>query len=75
MDQPNCILYVPQQYYQQYKTEEVWKDFNVQITDRGEAIDQTPSGSPSRGEKVLRDGLLFIERNGKTYNAQGAEVR
>ena len=75
VDQPNCILYVPQQYYQQYKTEEVWKDFNVQITDRGEAIDQTPSGSPSRGEKVLRDGLLFIERNGKTYNAQGAEVR
>ena len=27
------------------------------------------------GQKVLRDGMLLIERNGKTYNAQGAEVR
>ena len=25
--------------------------------------------------KLLRDGQLFIERNGKTYNAQGAEVK
>ncbi len=28
-----------------------------------------------QGTKVIRDGQLFIERNGKTYNAQGAEVR
>jgi surface protein len=26
-------------------------------------------------QKVLRDGQLFIERNGKTYNAAGGEVR
>ena len=25
--------------------------------------------------KVLRNGILFIERNGKIYNAQGAEVK
>ncbi len=25
--------------------------------------------------KILRDGVLLIERNGKTYNAQGAQVR
>ena len=35
----------------------------------------TPSGSPSRGEKVLRNGMLLINRNGKTYNAQGAEAK
>ncbi|MBR6492991.1 MAG: hypothetical protein IKT13_03550, partial [Paludibacteraceae bacterium] len=29
-----------------------------------------------KGErKVLRDGILYIERNGKVYNAQGAEVK
>jgi hypothetical protein len=36
---------------------------------------ETPSGSPSWGEKVLRNGMLLIERNGKTYNAQGMEVK
>ena len=25
--------------------------------------------------KVIRNGLLFIERNGKVYTAQGAEIR
>lgn len=74
VDQPNCILYVPQQYYQQYKTEEVWKNFDVQVTDRGEGI-ETPSGSPRTSQKLLRNGQLLIERNGKTYNAQGAELR
>ena len=28
-----------------------------------------------QGTKLLRDGQLLIERNGKLYNAQGAEVR
>ena len=26
-------------------------------------------------QKILRNGQLLIERNGKTYNAQGVEVR
>ena len=41
-------------------------------------IENTPAplwGESERGCKFLRDGLLLIERNGKTYNAQGAEVR
>lgn len=33
------------------------------------------SSLKGRSNKVLRNGILFIERNGKTYNAQGAEVR
>ena len=42
-----------------------------------EGIEQPTSDSSLKGRanKVLRDGVLFIERNGKTYNAQGAEVR
>ena len=35
----------------------------------------TPSGSPSRGEKVLHNGELYILRNGHIFNAQGAKVR
>ena len=34
----------------------------------------TPNPSPLT-HKLLRDGILLIERNGKTYNAQGAEVK
>lgn len=41
-------------------------------TDVGE-IDSQKSEVGSR--KLLRDGLLLIIRDGKTYNAQGVEVR
>jgi len=34
----------------------------------------TGYGLPVTG-KIIRNGLLFIERNGKIYNAQGAEIR
>ena len=28
-----------------------------------------------QGTKIIRDGMLLIEKNGKTYNAQGVEVK
>ncbi len=28
-----------------------------------------------QGTKILRDGMLLIEKNGKLYNATGAEVK
>ena len=41
-----------------------------------EAI-ESPSlqGRSGEASKVIRDGVLYIERNGKTYNAQGAEIK
>ena len=39
-----------------------------------QAIDNVQSGKV-QSTKVIKDGTLLIERNGKTYNAQGAEVR
>ena len=38
---------------------------------------EEPTSQESRvkSQKKLRDGVLFIERNGKSYNAQGAEMR
>lgn len=39
----------------------------------GTAIDNTDA--TAKAVKVLRDGVLFIEKNGVRYNAQGAVVR
>lgn len=44
----------------------------IKATDVGE-INSQKSKVGSR--KLLRDGLLLIIRDGKTYNAQGVEVR
>ncbi len=42
----------------------------------GQGIDEVGiQPSAVSGQKVLRNGMLLIERNGKTYNAQGAEVK
>lgn len=35
----------------------------------------TDSSLKGRGKKLIKDGQLLIERNGKTYNALGAEVQ
>lgn len=37
-------------------------------------VEEVPSDQV-QGTKILRDGMLLIERNGKTFNAQGVEVR
>ena len=40
-----------------------------------EAIEQTTTGQRTTTGKALKDGLLLIRHNGKTYNAQGATIR
>ena len=42
-----------------------------------QGIEQPTSDSSLKGRanKVIIDGMLYIERNGKIYNAQGAEVK
>jgi hypothetical protein len=75
VDISKCTLYVPQGCKAAYEAAPVWKDFIIKEMAAPEGIDQTPSGSPSRGEKVLRNGVLLIERNGKTYTTSGAEVK
>lgn len=41
----------------------------------GQGVETTPSNSPSKGEKILRDGQLLILIGDKTYDARGAEVK
>ena len=40
-----------------------------------QGIEQMTNHKSQMTNKFLRNGVLLIERNGKTYNAQGAEVR
>jgi phage terminase large subunit-like protein len=40
-----------------------------------EGIEQITNHKSQITNKVLRDGVLYIERNDKTYNARGAEMR
>jgi hypothetical protein len=46
----------------------------VRVAGNREGIESIQPSAVS-SQKVLRNGMLLIERNGKTYNAQGAEVR
>ena len=53
------------------------KEFTVAVHENGDA----PTGvenvqpNPVQATKILRNGMLFIEKNGKIYNVMGAEVK
>ena len=51
--------------------------YTARLRPIGEGIDQPTSDSSlkGRGKKLIKDGQLLIERNGKTYNALGTEVQ
>ncbi len=71
-------LYVPATSVNAYKVAEQWKEFNpIQAVNPSEGIEEPTSDSSlkGRGQKVIKDGQLLIERNGKTYNALGAELK
>ena len=61
-------LYVPDQSVSSYLAAEQWKVFDVKAAQGIEDI-VVPA---DKAEKILTDGVLLIERNGKTYNAMGA---
>ena len=48
---------------------------NVAATfvDASEGIDN--ANANAKATKVIKNGVLFIEKNGKTFNAQGAEIK
>ena len=58
-----------------YKSAEEWSEFtDIRPIAETEAIDQI-QGAKVQSTKVLRDGQVFILRNGKTYTMQGQEVK
>jgi len=73
VDISKCTLYVPQGCKAAYEAAPVWKDFIIKEMAKPEGV-ETPSGSPSRGEKVLRNGMLYLKYEGRMYDVQGREV-
>ena len=67
-------VYVPDGSVQTYKDDSNWGKRPIFPISQYQAIDNVQSGKV-QSTKVIKDGILYIERNGKTYNAQGAEVR
>ncbi len=50
--------------------------YTARLRPIGQGIEEVKGdGLQVTGKKVLRDGQLLIEKNGKTYNALGAEVK
>ena len=75
VDISKCTLYVPQGCKAAYEAAPVWKDFIIKEMARPEGIDNINHKSETINHKFIKDGLLFIERNGKTYTTSGAEVK
>ena len=78
VDKTKCKLYVPEASVEAYKAKDVWKDFGDNIIGIKDPQGiNTPSlqGRSGEASKFIRDGQLLIEKNGKTYNAQGVEIK
>jgi len=77
-----AVLYVPDESVNAYKTANQWKNFGTinplsEIPAGiiiGEGLEQV-SNAPQQGNKVLRNGLLYIERNNRTFTPSGQEVK
>ncbi len=74
----NICLYVPKSAVNTYKNTAVWQDFYpiVPIGTIPTAIDQANSQElKAKSQKLIRDGQLFIERDGKIYTVTGQRVQ
>lgn len=72
------IVYVPDESLLAYKEDTNWGlcKYILPISDyQPEEKVQTTNTPLPPADKHLRNGHLLIERNGKTFNAQGAEVK
>jgi hypothetical protein len=49
--------------------------YTTGYTNSATAIDEVSQESSAKSQKLIKDGQLYILRDGKTYTAQGAEVR
>lgn len=72
-------VYVPYGTAEAYRNAYGWNSFTniVEMADPAAALEGVESIQPSavNSQKILRNGQLFIEKNGELYNANGARVK
>ena len=70
-------VYVPVGAKVRYEAATGWNLFSNIIEDASLGIEEPISDSTMKGRanKILRDGMLLIDRNGKTYTVSGQEVK
>ncbi len=69
----NSILYVPDEYLTTYLVHDFWGLFEVRSLET--AVENVHDNNQPQLNKVLRNGQIFILREGKTYSVHGQEVR
>ncbi len=76
VDKFDCTLYVPTASIDMYKAATGWRDFYFieAIPGTTTAIENS-STSQQNVHKIIRNGQIFILRDGKTYTVEGQEVR
>ncbi|MBO5619287.1 MAG: leucine-rich repeat domain-containing protein [Paludibacteraceae bacterium] len=70
-------VYVPADAVSAYENDPYWKEFDIQGQEAPQGVEE-PNPDPSlkgRGQKVLRDGQIFILRGEKTYTVTGQEIK
>ena len=70
----NAFLYVPCESKNAYMEDAVWGNFKYIECISSEGIEDVQSDE-AQSTKVIKDGQVFILRNGKTYTMQGQEVK
>ena len=66
-------VYVPAESVAKYKAAEVWKEFFIRSN--VPAANENVECTTNNVQKILRNGQLFILRDGIEYNAMGAEIQ
>ena len=70
----DACLYVPQESITFYRKATGWNVFKDNTYPMEEAIDHVTNNATSASRKLIRNGQILIERNGKLYNVAGAVV-
>lgn len=70
----NACLYVPQESISSYRKATGWSALKDNTYPMEEAIDHVTNNATSASRKLIRNGQILIERNGKLYNVAGAVV-
>ena len=76
-DNLDIPVYVPEESIELYQTAEGWKEFTNILALTDTAIDEVNLNKKKNSsvQTDIRDGHIFILRDGKTYTMQGQEVR